>query len=178
MSSRLALRPLKTTSRPESCKFLTQLNHCSEQEINGRTDAAHEIPINSGPMTINTSLFEGKLEVHLKGLPTSQKRVFEGKKRFFQIMCQVCGWRVSSMRHTYRDAAIPNLLQTGLAAAWLPCAALDSSIGRCWSTPPATILEDLPLQSMPDIYISAHHFFFVNDVLVLSSGRSINLSML
>jgi hypothetical protein len=40
-------------------------------------------------MTINTSMFEGTLEVHLKGLPTSQKRVFEGKKRFFQIMCQV-----------------------------------------------------------------------------------------
>lgn len=40
-------------------------------------------------MTINTSLFEGKVEVHLKGLPTSQKRVFDGKKRFFQIMAQV-----------------------------------------------------------------------------------------
>lgn len=61
------------------------------QEINGRTDPGHEIPINGGPMTINTSLFQGTLEVHLKGLPTSQKRVFEGKKRFFQIMCQVCG---------------------------------------------------------------------------------------
>lgn len=59
-----------------------------QQEINGRTDPGHEIPINGGPMTINTSLFQGTLEVHLKGLPTSQKRVFEGKKRFFQIMCQ------------------------------------------------------------------------------------------
>lgn len=40
-------------------------------------------------MAINTSMFEGVLEVHLKGLPTSQPRVFEGKKRFFQVMCQV-----------------------------------------------------------------------------------------
>ncbi|WIA11789.1 hypothetical protein OEZ85_011882 [Tetradesmus obliquus] len=59
-----------------------------QQEVNGRTDPTFELPINSGPMTINTSMFEGTLEVHLKGLPTSQKRVFEGKKRFFQIMCQ------------------------------------------------------------------------------------------
>jgi hypothetical protein len=64
--------------------------HCRLQEVNGRTDPTYELPINSGPMTINTSMFEGKVEVHLKGLPTSQKRVFEGKKRFFQIMCQVC----------------------------------------------------------------------------------------
>jgi len=48
-------------------------------------------------MEINTSLFEGVLEIHLKGLPTSQPRVFEGKKRFFQVMCQVgCRCRVMS----------------------------------------------------------------------------------
>lgn len=60
-----------------------------QQDINGTADPAQEVPINSGPMEINTSLFEGVLEIHLKGLPTSQQRVFEGKKRFFQVMCQV-----------------------------------------------------------------------------------------
>lgn len=40
-------------------------------------------------MTINTPMFEGVLEVHLKGLASSQQRVFDGKKRFFQVMCQV-----------------------------------------------------------------------------------------
>lgn len=60
----------------------------TEQAINGSTEPSIELPINGGPMTISTSLFEGAVEVHLKGLPTSQGRVFDGKKRFFQIMCQ------------------------------------------------------------------------------------------
>lgn len=59
------------------------------QEINGRTDPSQELPINAGPMPVKTSLFEGVLEVHLKGLASSQPRVFGGKKRFFHIMCQV-----------------------------------------------------------------------------------------
>jgi hypothetical protein len=59
------------------------------QEINGLNDPALDVPINSGPMTINTPMFEGVLEVHLKGLASSQQRVFDGKKRFFQVMCQV-----------------------------------------------------------------------------------------
>lgn len=29
------------------------------------------------------------MEVHLKGLPNTQKRIFDGKKRFFQVMVQV-----------------------------------------------------------------------------------------
>lgn len=60
-----------------------------KQVIAGSTDPAMEVPINGEAMTISTNLFEGKIEVHLKGLPTSQKRVFDGKKRFFQVMCQV-----------------------------------------------------------------------------------------
>jgi hypothetical protein len=59
------------------------------QEINGQMDCSAEVPINSSAMTINSPMFEGTMEVHLKGLPSSQPRIFEGKKRFFQIMVQV-----------------------------------------------------------------------------------------
>lgn len=30
------------------------------------------------------------MEIHLRGLPNTQKHMFDGKKRFFHIMCQVC----------------------------------------------------------------------------------------
>lgn len=53
-------------------------------------DPAQELPINGSAMPIRTPLFEGRLEVHLKGLPSSQPRMFDGKKRFFHVMCQVC----------------------------------------------------------------------------------------
>eukprot|EP00775_Hariotina_reticulata_P003271 gene3271-3548_t len=33
-------------------------------------------------------MFEGVVEVHLKGLGTTQRRIFDGKKRCFQVMCQ------------------------------------------------------------------------------------------
>uniref|UniRef100_A0A383W2N9 Domain of unknown function at the cortex 1 domain-containing protein n=1 Tax=Tetradesmus obliquus TaxID=3088 RepID=A0A383W2N9_TETOB len=58
------------------------------QTIDNCKDPQHEIPINQGPVTINSAFFEGIMEIHLKGLPNSQQRLFEGKKRFFQIMCQ------------------------------------------------------------------------------------------
>jgi hypothetical protein len=32
------------------------------------------------------------MEIHLRGLPNTQQQLFEGKKRFFQVMCQVCAW--------------------------------------------------------------------------------------
>lgn len=59
------------------------------QAINGQMDCSAEVPINSGPMAIDSPMFEGLMEVHLKGLPSSQSRIFDGKKRFFQIMVQV-----------------------------------------------------------------------------------------
>jgi hypothetical protein len=40
-------------------------------------------------VAIDSAFFQGTMEIHLKGLPNSQQRLFEGKKRFFQIMCQV-----------------------------------------------------------------------------------------
>lgn len=60
-----------------------------QQTINGHVDPTHELPINGEAMSISSSMFEGKIEVHLKGLPTSQKSIFDGKKRFFQVMVQV-----------------------------------------------------------------------------------------
>jgi len=41
-------------------------------------------------MAIKSSFFEGVMEIHLRGLPNTQQQLFQGKKRFFQIMCQVC----------------------------------------------------------------------------------------
>eukprot|EP00879_Flechtneria_rotunda_P032532 GHRR01035751.1.p1 GENE.GHRR01035751.1~~GHRR01035751.1.p1 ORF type:complete len:270 (+),score=84.24 GHRR01035751.1:216-1025(+) len=91
------VHPLHKPAMPSQGKIQESVNRpvivtpnpmVKQQAFNGSADPAHELPINGDPMTINTSLFEGKLEVHLKGLPSSQKRVFDGKKRFFQIMCQ------------------------------------------------------------------------------------------
>jgi hypothetical protein len=59
------------------------------QALDGTADPQYAVPINQGPVTINAAFFEGIMEIHLKGLPNSQKAVFDGKKRHFQIMCQV-----------------------------------------------------------------------------------------
>jgi hypothetical protein len=61
------------------------------QALDGTSDPQYAVPINQGPVTINSAFFEGIMEIHLKGLPNSQKAVFDGKKRHFQIMCQVRG---------------------------------------------------------------------------------------
>jgi hypothetical protein len=47
------------------------------------------VPVNQSPVAIDSAFFQGVMEIHLKGLPNTQQRLFEGKKRFFQIMCQV-----------------------------------------------------------------------------------------
>jgi hypothetical protein len=59
------------------------------QALDGSNDPQYAVPINQGAVTINSAFFEGIMEIHLKGLPNSQKAVFDGKKRHFQIMCQV-----------------------------------------------------------------------------------------
>eukprot|EP00882_Tetradesmus_deserticola_P030824 GHRQ01034793.1.p2 GENE.GHRQ01034793.1~~GHRQ01034793.1.p2 ORF type:complete len:102 (-),score=30.00 GHRQ01034793.1:181-486(-) len=61
------------------------------QALDGSADPQYAVPINQGTVTIDSSFFEGIMQVHLKGLPNSQKAVFDGKKRHFQIMCQVRG---------------------------------------------------------------------------------------
>lgn len=65
------------------------------QVLNGSEDPSQPLPINDGTISINTQTFEGSMEVHLKGLPNTQSRIFEGKKRFFQIMVQVSLLKVS-----------------------------------------------------------------------------------
>jgi hypothetical protein len=59
------------------------------QMFNNVKDPAQELPINQGAFPISTSMFEGVVEVHLRGLATTQRRIFDGKKRCFQVMCQV-----------------------------------------------------------------------------------------
>jgi hypothetical protein len=56
--------------------------------INGNADPAVELPINAGAMAIDTDMFYGRVEVHLKGLKSTRPGFFDGKKRFFQVAVQ------------------------------------------------------------------------------------------
>ncbi|KAI8472123.1 MAG: hypothetical protein J3K34DRAFT_217390, partial [Monoraphidium minutum] len=58
------------------------------QVLDGATDPAHPLPINSRSVTVDTDMFVGKIEIHLKGLKSTRKDLFSGKKRYFQIACQ------------------------------------------------------------------------------------------
>jgi hypothetical protein len=61
------------------------------------TNPARQLTINGGSMNVETDIFSGRIEIHLKGLKTTRREVFEGKKRFFQVAVQVrarrCGDR-------------------------------------------------------------------------------------
>jgi len=59
-----------------------------QQSFNNEYDVAQHLNINNGPMSFDSELFSGKMEVHLKGLPSTTKPIFDGKKRYFQIMVQ------------------------------------------------------------------------------------------
>jgi hypothetical protein len=45
-----------------------------------------------GPIEWETDLFVGRTWVHIRGIATTQKEKFEGKKRLFHIVTQVNGW--------------------------------------------------------------------------------------
>uniref|UniRef100_A0A383VSP2 Domain of unknown function at the cortex 1 domain-containing protein n=1 Tax=Tetradesmus obliquus TaxID=3088 RepID=A0A383VSP2_TETOB len=75
-------------SSPTYPVIVTPNPMATKQAIDGTADPQYAVPINQGPVTINSAFFEGIMEIHLKGLPNSQKAVFDGKKRHFQIMCQ------------------------------------------------------------------------------------------
>uniref|UniRef100_A0A383VT33 Domain of unknown function at the cortex 1 domain-containing protein n=1 Tax=Tetradesmus obliquus TaxID=3088 RepID=A0A383VT33_TETOB len=75
-------------SSPTYPVIVTPNPMAAKQAIDGTADPQYAVPINQGPVTINSAFFEGIMEIHLKGLPNSQQRLFEGKKRHFQIMCQ------------------------------------------------------------------------------------------
>lgn len=59
------------------------------QVLDSTTDPQHQLPVNQGPINIKSAFFEGTMEIHLRGLPNTQQQLFAGKKRFFQVMCQV-----------------------------------------------------------------------------------------
>jgi hypothetical protein len=63
----------------------------ARQVFNGDANPARPLGINSGAMRVETDIFSGRVEIHLKGLKTTQQGMFQGKKRFFQIACQVRG---------------------------------------------------------------------------------------
>ena len=57
--------------------------------FNGNADPAQQLEVNGGVLYVDTEMFSGRVEIHLKGLGTTKQEVFAGKKRFFQIACQV-----------------------------------------------------------------------------------------
>jgi hypothetical protein len=58
--------------------------------LDGSHDPQHHLPINQArPMAVASDIFDGVMAIHLRGLPNTQPGLFEGKKRFFHIMCQV-----------------------------------------------------------------------------------------
>lgn len=57
--------------------------------INNDSNPAAHLAINNKAMVIDTEIFSGRIEIHLKGLKTTKKEIFDGKKRFFQIAVQV-----------------------------------------------------------------------------------------
>eukprot|EP00878_Enallax_costatus_P000528 GHUV01000623.1.p1 GENE.GHUV01000623.1~~GHUV01000623.1.p1 ORF type:complete len:349 (+),score=116.38 GHUV01000623.1:263-1309(+) len=63
-------------------------NPMVKQVFDGSSNVAQELSINRNAFTVSSSTFEGTMEVHLRGLPNSQGRVFDGKRRFFQVMVQ------------------------------------------------------------------------------------------
>ena len=60
----------------------------------GSDDPGLRLPLNGrgGPIPFENDLFKGVVEVHVKGIKTTQKDRFEGKKRLFHIVSQVCGY--------------------------------------------------------------------------------------
>lgn len=57
---------------------------------NGSSDVAQHVPINhQGCFAFDSEVMEGRMEVHLRGLPTSNESLFKGKKRFFHVAVQV-----------------------------------------------------------------------------------------
>ncbi|KAI8468504.1 MAG: hypothetical protein J3K34DRAFT_522883 [Monoraphidium minutum] len=58
------------------------------QVFDGDSDPARHLSINGGALHVETEMFSGRVEIHLKGLATTQAGLFQGKKRFFQIACQ------------------------------------------------------------------------------------------
>ena len=58
----------------------------------GSDDPGLRLPLNGrgGPIPFENDLFKGVVEVHVKGIESTQKDRFEGKKRLFHIVSQVC----------------------------------------------------------------------------------------
>eukprot|EP00879_Flechtneria_rotunda_P006722 GHRR01007062.1.p1 GENE.GHRR01007062.1~~GHRR01007062.1.p1 ORF type:complete len:368 (+),score=129.92 GHRR01007062.1:238-1341(+) len=60
-----------------------------DQEIAGTADLAKPVPINTDkPIPISTSMFEGKLMLHIRGLQSTHRQVFNGKKRYVHLAMQ------------------------------------------------------------------------------------------
>jgi hypothetical protein len=83
-----------------------------KQVLDGATDPGAHMPVNGRSFSVETDMFSGRVEIHLKGLKTSNKEMFAGKKRYFQIACQVGGrpvyWSTGAgqARQGAREAAL------------------------------------------------------------------------
>ncbi|GBF99475.1 hypothetical protein Rsub_12143 [Raphidocelis subcapitata] len=68
--------------------YITPNPMAGSQLFDGASDPARQLVINGGSMAVETPIFSGRIEIHLKGLNTTRRSIFEGKKRFFQIAVQ------------------------------------------------------------------------------------------
>jgi hypothetical protein len=68
--------------------FVTPNPMVPKQTFNGVQEHKQQIAINGPSIPLDSELFSGQMQVHLRGLSSTQKPVFEGKKRFFHIMVQ------------------------------------------------------------------------------------------
>lgn len=89
---------------------------CSLQVFSGSSNVAQELPINCSSFTVDSSTFQGSMEVHLRGLPNSQGRIFDGKKRFFQVMVQVSIYLM--LCHIYDIYACGGSFEGRLCVPW------------------------------------------------------------
>lgn len=90
------------------------------QQLDGIINPQHQLPINQGPVSIKSAFFEGVMEIHLRGLPNTQQQLFEGKKRFFQVMCQVRVASFASCSGIVSTGAVLAALVAAVAAAAAP----------------------------------------------------------
>jgi hypothetical protein len=61
------------------------------QVVSVGADPKTPLPINGGVFEVDTDMFKGRIEIHLRGLKTTRSSMFAGKKRFFQVGVQVRG---------------------------------------------------------------------------------------
>ncbi|KIZ05346.1 hypothetical protein MNEG_2608 [Monoraphidium neglectum] len=85
----------------------------------GSAEPSQQIPINGPSFEVDSSMFKGRLMIHMRNLPTTDPAVFEGKKRHVHVAVQgkfKRRVRASSLC-TGQEFNLP--IQGGAGAEWL-----------------------------------------------------------